>query len=137
MRFTFPTRLLLALLVLTVSRAAQADRVDDFVQQQMQEHHITGLSLAILQDGKIVKAKGYGFTDRESKTPVTPSTLFQAGSISKSVAALGALHQVEAGMLSLDEDVNAKLTTWKVPENDFTRQKKVTLGGILSHTAGL
>ena len=68
---------------------------------------------------------------------MTTSTLFQAGSISKPVAALGALRLVEQGKLALDEDVNARLTTWKVPENEFTREKKVTLRGLLSHTAGL
>jgi CubicO group peptidase (beta-lactamase class C family) len=116
---------------------ARADRVDDFIAAQMQEHHITGLSLAIIEDGKITKAQGYGFTDKSCKTPVTTATLFQAGSISKSVAALGALHLMEQEKLSLDEDVNVKLQTWKVPENEFTKDKKVTLRGILSHSAGL
>ena len=103
----------------------------------MQRRHIPGLSLAIIQDGKIIRAKGYGVAEQGGERPVTASTLFQAGSISKSVAALGALRLVEEGKLALDEDVNAKLNTWKVPENSFTREKKVTLRGILSHTAGL
>ena len=127
----------LCLLLLALCASAQADRVDDFIQAEMRKRHIPGLSLAILQDGKIVKAKGYGVVQKEGKTPVTPTTLFQAGSISKSVAALGALHLVEQGKLALDEDVNTRLTTWKVPENDFTKEKKVTVRGILSHTAGL
>src|SRR5262249_32860633 len=76
-------------------------------------------------------------SDREKRIKVMPSTLFQAGSISKSVAALGALHLVEQGQLMLDEDINTRLTTWKVPENDFNKEKKVTLRGILSHNAGL
>ena len=103
----------------------------------MREHHITGLSLAILQDGKIVKARGYGFTDKSCRTPVMPDTLFQAGSISKAVAAVGALHLVQDGRLSLDTDVNTYLHSWKVPENEFTKDQKVTLRRILSHTAGL
>jgi CubicO group peptidase (beta-lactamase class C family) len=111
--------------------------VDDVVAAQMQEHNIAGLSLAIIEDGKIIKAQGYGFTDKSRKTPVTTATLFQAGSISKAVAALGALHLIEQGRLSLDEDVNVRLQAWKVPENEFTKDKKVTLRGILSHSAGL
>jgi CubicO group peptidase (beta-lactamase class C family) len=103
----------------------------------MHQHHITGLSLAIIEDGKIVKAQGYGVANTDTNTPVTTSTLFQAGSISKSVAALGALHLVEQGQLVLDEDVNNRLSTWKMPENEFTRVKKVTLRRILSHTAGV
>src|SRR5206468_690196 len=99
--------------------------------------HIPGLSLAIIQDGKVIRVKGYGVAEQGGERPVTASTLFQAGSISKSVAAVGALRLVQEGKLALDEDVNAKLTTWKVPENAFTREKKATLRGILSHTAGL
>jgi CubicO group peptidase (beta-lactamase class C family) len=63
--------------------------------------------------------------------------LFQAGSVSKPVAALGALHLVEDGRLSLDDDVNQWLKQWKVPENEFTKDAKVTLRRILSHSAGL
>ncbi|MGH7969915.1 MAG: serine hydrolase domain-containing protein, partial [Limisphaerales bacterium] len=124
-----------ALVILSVS--ARADKLDQFMQAAMEKRHISGLSLAVIQDGQIVKAKGYGFANRGDGSPVTTSTLFQAGSVSKSVAALGALGLVEAGKLSLDEDVNAKLNSWKVPENKFTKEKKVTLRRILSHSAGL
>lgn len=114
-----------------------ADDLDDFIREQLRKRQVPGLSLAIIQDGKIVKAKSYGFTDKSGSTPLTTATLFQAGSVSKSVAAVGALRLVQAGTLSLDEDVNTKLRSWKVPENDFTKAKKVTLRGLLSHTTGL
>jgi CubicO group peptidase (beta-lactamase class C family) len=68
---------------------------------------------------------------------VTPETLFQAGSISKPVAATAALRLVEAGKLDLDQNVNARLRAWQVPENAFTAQQKVTLRRLLSHGAGL
>ena len=129
-------RLLVAFLPLVVS-AAHADDLDDFIREQLRKRQVSGLSIAIIQNGKIVKAQGYGFIDKDGKIPITTSTLFQAGSISKSVAAAGALKLVEAGKLSLDEDVNTKLQTWKVPENEFTKEKKVTLRGLLSHTTGL
>ena len=116
---------------------AHADELDDLITDTMQRRHIPGLSLAVIQDGRIVREQGYGSTDQNGKTPVTPATLFLAGSVSKSVAAVAALRLVEAGRLSLDEDVNTTLRTWKVPENEFTRDKKVTLRGILSHSAGL
>jgi CubicO group peptidase (beta-lactamase class C family) len=111
--------------------------VDEVIVAQMKKRGITGLSLAIIDGGKIVREQGYGFTDKSGKTPVTASTLFQAGSISKPVAALGALHLIESGLLSLDEDVNAKLRTWTVPQNKFTDAHKVTLRLILSHSAGI
>jgi CubicO group peptidase (beta-lactamase class C family) len=103
----------------------------------MQKRGIPGLSLAIIQDGKILKARSYGFIDKDGKVPVTTNTLFQAGSVSKSVAAMGALYLVEQNKLLLDENVNVKLKSWKVPDNEFTNDKKVTLRGILSHTTGL
>lgn len=115
----------------------RADELDDRITAVMQEHHVAGLSLAVVENGQILKAKGYGFTDKGGQTPVTTGTLFQAGSISKPVAALGALVLVERGRLSLDADVNTELAGWKVPTNEFTQSQSVTLRRILSHTAGL
>jgi CubicO group peptidase (beta-lactamase class C family) len=119
------------------AQTARLDSLDAFVKAQMAQRHIRGLSLAIITDGKISVARAYGVVDDSSKAPATTSTLFQAGSISKPVSALGALHLVEAGTLSLDADVNTKLTSWKVPDNQFTATEKVTLRRLLSHNAGL
>jgi CubicO group peptidase (beta-lactamase class C family) len=105
--------------------------------QLMKLYNVPGLSVAVIDDYKIVWAKGYGVIETGSSTPVTPKTLFQAGSISKPVAATGALYLVEHGKLALDENVNEKLKTWKVPDNDFTTREKVTLRRLMSHTAGL
>ena len=120
-----------------ISAARPADDLDAFVMAQMAQRRVPGLSLAIIQDGRIVEARGYGVTEAGGTVRVTPSTLFQAGSISKPVAAMGALRLVEQGRLSLDGDVNATLKSWKVPANEFTASKPVTLRGLLSHTAGL
>ena len=122
---------------LEAQKNAPADSLDTFVREQMARRRIPGLSLAIIQDGQIVAARGYGVVDESTRAPVTPATLFQAGSISKPVSALGALHLVEAGRLSLDGDVNLKLTGWKIPDNRFTATEKVTLRRILSHSAGM
>lgn len=105
--------------------------------QLMEAFKVPGLSIAVIDDYKIAWAKGYGVTEIGGSTPVTTRTLFQAGSISKPVAATGALYLVEHGKLSLDEDVNKKLATWKVPENEFTKDQKVTLRRLMSHSAGL
>ena len=98
---------------------------------------VPGVSIAVINDGAIEWAKGYGVVEAGTTNPVTSRTLFQAASISKPVAALAALRLVEQGKLALDEDVNAKLASWKVPENEFTKTEKVTLRRLLSHTAGL
>src|SRR5689334_6546405 len=115
----------------------RADRVDGFVEGIIEKRNIVGLSIAIIEHSQIVKTAGYGVIDKETKAPVTTNTHFQAGSISKPVSTFGVLHLVEEKKLSLDEDVNLKLKTWKVPENEFTKEEKVTLRRILSHNAGL
>jgi CubicO group peptidase (beta-lactamase class C family) len=103
----------------------------------MARYKVPGVSVAVINDGQIEWVKGSGVLEVGRGTPVGSDTLFQAASISKPVSALAALHLVEQGYLDLDRDVNASLTSWTVPENEYTRDKKVTLRGLLSHTAGL
>jgi CubicO group peptidase (beta-lactamase class C family) len=105
--------------------------------ERMASLRVPGVSIAVINDGAIEWAKGYGVAETGTATPVTPRTLFQAASISKPVAALAALRLVAQGKLGLDEDVNLKLRSWKVPENGFTKTERVTLRRLLSHTAGL
>jgi len=114
-----------------------ADHVDDVITAQMKKRQIPGLALAVIEGGKIVREQGYGFRDEGCTEPITPATLFQAASVSKPVAALGALHLVEQGRLSLDEDINSALRSWRIPGNRFTKTHPVTLRLILSHSAGL
>jgi CubicO group peptidase (beta-lactamase class C family) len=104
---------------------------------RMRHYGVEGVSIAVIRDSKIEWAKGYGLADVEAKQPVTVSTLFQAGSVSKPVAAMGALVLVQDGKLSLDGDINKYLKGWKVPANAYTANAPVTLEGLLSHTAGL
>ena len=123
--------------VIAVPAQQVKDKVDDYITKQMEKSGVKGLSVAIIDGGKMVKVKGYGFTDADRKTPVTPLTLFQAASTSKVLTASGALRLVGKHLLSLDEDVNKKLTSWKVPENQFTKDEKVTLRRLITHTASI
>lgn len=107
------------------------------IAQRLEHYKIPGASVAVINEGRVEWARAYGLKDATTKEPVTTDTLFQAGSISKPVAALAALKLVEEGKLKLDEDVNAKLVSWKVPENEFTKDQKVTLRRLLTHSAGL
>ena len=125
------------LFFVTSIAATLAATVDEVVASEMENHAFTGVSLAVIENGKIIEAKGYGFTDKSKAIAVTTNTLFQAGSVSKPVAALAALRLVEAGKLALDDNVNQFLKQWRVPENGFTKDQKVTLRRILSHSAGL
>src|SRR5215472_2715814 len=101
---------------------------------RMAFYKVPGVSIAVIDHGRIDWARGYGFADVAAKRPETP---FQAASISKSVAAAAALHFVEEGKIDLDSNVNDYLKSWKVPDNNFTQDQKVTLRRLLSHSAGL
>ena len=107
------------------------------LSERMQFYKVPGLSVAFFDHGKIIWTRAYGLADLAAKKPVTSETLFQAASIGKPETALAALHLVQEGKLSLDENVNDKLRTWKVPDNQFTAQEKVTVRRILSHSAGI
>ncbi len=107
------------------------------VESLMKTFHVPGMSVALIDNYQIAWTKTYGVIAPGSSTAVTNRTLFQAGSISKPVAATGMMVLVQNGELSLDEDVNTKLKTWKVPENEFTKNQKVTLRRLASHSAGL
>ena len=111
-------------------------RVSMKLADRMLTHKTPGVSVAFINNGKIEWARGYGVRESGSGKPVTTETLFQAGSISKPFTGMAALRLVQQGKLNLDEDVNRKLVSWKVPENEFTKQEKVTIRRILSHTAG-
>ncbi|HAA10782.1 MAG TPA: serine hydrolase, partial [Cytophagales bacterium] len=107
------------------------------IEDRLRELRIPGVSIAVLKDGEIAWARGYGMADSAENRPVTTETLFQAGSISKPMAALRAHQLVEQGMIHLDSNVNQYLTSWHVPDNEFTANEKVTIRRILNHTAGL
>ena len=100
------------------------------LDEAMRRLNIPSVSLAVIEEGRIAFAKAYG-------GDATPETLYQAASLSKFVAAIGAMRLVEQGMLDLDQDVNAKLTSWRVPANEFDAEHKVTLRGLLSMTGGI
>jgi CubicO group peptidase (beta-lactamase class C family) len=104
--------------------------------QLMERFGVPGVSIAVIKDYQIHWTKGYGQADVTTKSPVTPETAFQAASISKPVTAFAVMRLVDAGKLSLDEDVNRYLKSWKVPDNEFTHGRSVTLRALLSHTSG-
>jgi CubicO group peptidase (beta-lactamase class C family) len=105
--------------------------------ERMAHHNVPGVSVAVLDGGEIAWAQGWGTADMETGAPVTPTTLFQAASISKPVTALAAMSLVDEGLVGLDDPVNDHLTNWQVPDNEFTTDSVVTLRRLLTHTAGL
>jgi CubicO group peptidase (beta-lactamase class C family) len=104
--------------------------------ERMHHYKVPGVSIAVIDNEKIDWSRGYGLADTATGQTVEIGTRFQAASISKPVTAMAALHFVEEGKLALDEDVNQKLVSWKVPSSDYTKTERVTLRRILSHSAG-
>ena len=104
--------------------------------ERMERYTVPGVAIAVVDDGEIAWAAGYG--DRGNGAgAVQADSLFQAASISKAVAAVAVLALVEHGDLDLDTDVNTYLRSWRLPDSDHTAEQPVTLRHLLSHTAGL
>jgi CubicO group peptidase (beta-lactamase class C family) len=114
------------------SAAALGRALDDVVPAALRNHGVPGAAVAVVRDGAVVWARGYGVADSERRTAVTADTLFQVASVSKPVAAIGVLRLVEQRRLALDRP----LRVWRFPPSDHDR-RGVTLRRLLSHTAGV
>ena len=106
------------------------------LSDRMKHYHSPGVSIAVINDFQIEWVQGFGICDLQSQQPVTVDTMFQSGSISKAIFALGVMRLVQEGHLNLDENINRYLTTWQIPATE-NWQPRITLRQILSHTAGL
>ncbi len=106
------------------------------ILDRMKYYKVNGLSIAVIEKGEIQWTKAYGLSDASTGEKVSTESLFQIASIGKVITALAALKLVKDGKITLDEDVNNKLTSWKIVENKFTIKEKVTLRRLLCHSAG-
>ncbi len=107
------------------------------LQERMAHWKVPGVSIAVIRDGKVAWARGYGVLQVGAPEKVDTQTVVSVGSVSKVGAAAVALRLVDAGQLALDRNVNDYLTRWKVPDNQYTAVRPVTLRGLMSHSAGL
>ena len=108
---------------------------DEFMEHALLENNVAGAAIAVVENGKVLFEKGYGYADIESKAFVdSESTAFQIASVSKLFTATAVMQMVEQGKLNLDEDVNNYLKAFKV-DNSFSNP--VTLRMLLTHTSGL
>lgn len=107
------------------------------LQERMKHYNVTGLSVAVIDDYQVVWAKGYGYADKKEKRKVTTNTLFEPGSISKSLNAVGILQLAQRGKLNLYQDINQYLSSWIFPYDTLSKGKKITTAQLLSHTAGI
>jgi CubicO group peptidase (beta-lactamase class C family) len=107
------------------------------LRDRMRFYKVPAVSIAVINNWSIDWAQAYGVKEAGRDEKITTDTLFQAASISKVTTAMAALRMIQEGALSLDEDVNKKLVSWKVPETALTETQKVTVRRLLSHSAGI
>ncbi|TVX92656.1 serine hydrolase domain-containing protein [Paenibacillus agilis] len=107
------------------------------IMERMKHFQVIGLSMAIIQNGKLSQVEGFGLCEADGSKSINRETMFSVCSISKFVTALVVLKLVEQGIVDLDEDVNDKLISWKVPNCNLTSIHKVTLRNLLSHQSGI
>jgi CubicO group peptidase (beta-lactamase class C family) len=105
--------------------------VDSYIAQQMREQKIPGLALAVLLDGRVIKAQGYGYADLEFRAPVTPETMFESGSIGKQFTATGIMMLVEEGKIGLEDNITKYFPDAPAKWND------ITIRDLLSHESGI
>lgn len=123
--------LFVILLLLAQTTAVRADKIDDYVKAEMRKQRIPGLSLAVVKDGKVIKAEGYGLANVEHNVPARPETVYKIGSVSKQFIATGIMLLVQDGKISLDDKVSKYLDG--TPE----AWSGITIRHLLTHTSGI
>ena len=106
------------------------------IWETMRHFNVPGVSVAVINDSALEWAKGYGSLEANGPE-VNTETLFLAGHMSQAVAAVGVLSLVANGHINLDESVNDRLTSWRIPDNEYTTSEVVTLRHLLTHSSGL
>ncbi|EJS77153.1 serine hydrolase domain-containing protein [Bacillus cereus] len=107
------------------------------IYEKMNQYSVAGLSLAVIRNGKLDEATALGTLESKTTKTVTTNSIFNSCSISKFITAMLVLTLSDQEIVHLDEDVNNRLTSWNIPTNLFTSQKKVTLRKLLSHQSGI
>ena len=111
-------------------------KLDEHVARMMNKNLLSGMGLGIVQNGKVIFAKGFGLANAAAKTPVTPDTVFRIASISKTFTAIGVMQLWEQGKFQLDDPINDHLTSFKVLHDDPSAPP-VTIRHMLTHTSGI
>jgi CubicO group peptidase (beta-lactamase class C family) len=117
--------------LLFVTAPLYADRVDDYIKTQMEQHRIPGLALEIIRDGKSVKTASYGTANLELSVPVEPDTVFEIGSVTKQFTATGILLLAQDDKLSVNDRISKYLKD--IPDT----WTNITIRHLLTHTSGI
>ena len=130
-RSPLPLALLLLLSITCFAQNGVSTKVDDYIRSEMQSQQIPGLALAVIKDGQIVIAKGYGLANVELQVPVKPETIFQSGSTGKQFTATAVMMLVEEGKLNLEDKI-----TKHFPDGPEA-WRNITVRHMLTHTSGM
>jgi len=128
-RYTLPLAVMLWLA--PMSGAAQSDRTDEFILAEMERQNIPGLSLVVIRNGEIIKARGYGLANIEERVPATPTTVYKIASVSKQFIAAGIMRLVQDSQIGLDDSIREYLDD--APQS----WSGITIRHLLTHTSGL
>lgn len=107
------------------------------IPEIMLQDNIPGVSMTFIDNGNIAWQRTYGYADLNKLLPITTQTVFAGASLSKPLTTVTAMQLVEAGKVSLDDDINRYLTSWQLPANEFTETQKVTLRHLIGHRGGV
>ncbi|WP_299461401.1 serine hydrolase [uncultured Microscilla sp.] len=129
--------------LLSVASFAQQDKavakklkgVDQYIRKAMKDWKVPGVAMVVVQNGKVVYQKGYGYRNVEKKLPVTNQTMFAIGSSSKAFTAASVCQLVDDGKLELDKPVKKYLSDFKMYDDYVTAH--MTPRDLLCHRSGL
>src|ERR1044071_2124817 len=126
-----PAFALLLFVTTCYAQNGSTSAIDDYVRAEMNKQKIPGLALAIVKNGQVVMAHGYGLSNVEHQVPVKPETIFQSGSVGKQFTATAIMMLVQEGKVKLEEKISTYLG--EVPD----AWKDMTVRHLLTHTSGL
>ena len=110
--------------------------IAELVDLEMSDHEITGISIALIDDQKVIWQKGFGFADLENKIPATPETIYRAGSISKVFTAAATMQLAEQGKIDIDQPLVKALPEFSI-KTRFPDAAPVTPRNVMTHHSGL
>ncbi len=110
---------------------SKADSVDEYIRCEMQHEKIPGLSIAIVENGKVIKSQGYGLSNVELNVPAKPESIYQSGSMGKQFTATLIMILVEKGLINLDDKISVYI------KDAPKRWQDISIRNLLTHTSGL
>ena len=110
--------------------------LDTIIRNNLKRHHSPGAAVALVQDGRVIFSKCYGYADKQKKVPITEDSYFMAGSLTKSFTALAVLKLVEQGKIDLHADIKKCIPNFSI-RHLYDGEVPITVNHLLTHTSGL